>query len=137
MSLERFSERIARFLGTGRFIAWMTVVISAWVAWNTMLPQAWRFDRYPFIFLTFALSLQASYAAPLILLAQNRQGDADRARAEQDLGADLSTLTLVQRIAQHLGVPGDYTPGASASDCGRGGTSAIDPPSSAMPRITS
>ncbi|MGW4647480.1 DUF1003 domain-containing protein [Kitasatospora sp. NPDC004289] len=80
----KLSERIARFLGTGRFIVWMTVVIIAWVVWNTVGPVSWRFDDYPFIFLTLMLSLQASYAAPLILLAQNRQDDRDRVNMEQD-----------------------------------------------------
>ncbi|MFI2201498.1 DUF1003 domain-containing protein [Streptomyces sp. NPDC020192] len=80
----RLSERIARFLGTGRFIVWMTVVIIMWVLWNIVAPVALRFDQYPFIFLTLALSLQASYAAPLILLAQNRQDDRDRVNLEQD-----------------------------------------------------
>ncbi|WP_035798227.1 DUF1003 domain-containing protein [Kitasatospora mediocidica] len=80
----RFSERIARFLGTGRFIVWMTVVVVIWIGWNTLLPPKVRFDEYPFIFLTLVLSLQASYAAPLILLAQNRQDDRDRVNMEQD-----------------------------------------------------
>ncbi|MFD9791775.1 DUF1003 domain-containing protein [Streptomyces sp. NPDC059070] len=80
----RFSEKIARFLGTGRFIVWMTLVIILWVAWNIFAPPGLRFDEYPFIFLTLALSLQASYAAPLILLAQNRQDDRDRVTHEQD-----------------------------------------------------
>ncbi|MFF2775877.1 DUF1003 domain-containing protein [Streptomyces sp. NPDC058052] len=80
----RMSERIARFLGTGRFIVWMTVIIIAWVVWNVSAPQSLRFDTYPFIFLTLMLSLQASYAAPLILLAQNRQDDRDRVNLEQD-----------------------------------------------------
>ncbi|MFI7384301.1 DUF1003 domain-containing protein [Streptomyces sp. NPDC049813] len=80
----RLSERIARFLGTGRFIVWMTVLIIAWVAWNVAAPDHLRFDTYPFIFLTLMLSLQASYAAPLILLAQNRQDDRDRVNLEQD-----------------------------------------------------
>ncbi|WP_157531350.1 MULTISPECIES: DUF1003 domain-containing protein [unclassified Kitasatospora] len=80
----KLSERIARFLGTGRFIVWMTVVVVAWVVWNTLGPVSWRFDDYPFIFLTLMLSLQASYAAPLILLAQNRQDDRDRVNMEQD-----------------------------------------------------
>ncbi|WP_326688121.1 MULTISPECIES: DUF1003 domain-containing protein [unclassified Streptomyces] len=80
----RTSERIARFLGTGRFLVWMTIVIVAWVGWNVLAPDAWRFDGYPFIFLTLVLSLQASYAAPLILLAQNRQDDRDRVNLEQD-----------------------------------------------------
>ncbi|MGW1725596.1 DUF1003 domain-containing protein [Streptomyces sp. NPDC002306] len=80
----RLSERIARFLGTGRFIVWMTVVIIVWVVWNVSAPDPLRFDNYPFIFLTLMLSLQASYAAPLILLAQNRQDDRDRVNLEQD-----------------------------------------------------
>ncbi|WP_030684769.1 DUF1003 domain-containing protein [Streptomyces sp. NRRL B-1347] len=80
----RLSERIARFLGTGRFIVWMTVVIIMWVVWNVSAPESLRFDNYPFIFLTLMLSLQASYAAPLILLAQNRQDDRDRVTHEQD-----------------------------------------------------
>ncbi|MEU1848311.1 DUF1003 domain-containing protein [Streptomyces sp. NPDC019990] len=80
----RLSERIARFLGTGRFLVWMTAVIILWVAWNSLAPPHLRFDEYPFIFLTLMLSLQASYAAPLILLAQNRQDDRDRVNLEQD-----------------------------------------------------
>ncbi|MFG2637379.1 DUF1003 domain-containing protein [Streptomyces sp. NPDC048362] len=80
----RLSEKIARFLGTGRFIVWMTIVIIAWVVWNIAAPRQLRFDQYPFIFLTLMLSLQASYAAPLILLAQNRQDDRDRVNLEQD-----------------------------------------------------
>ncbi|MYQ48080.1 DUF1003 domain-containing protein [Streptomyces sp. SID4985] len=80
----RLSERIARFLGTGRFLVWMTVVIIVWVLWNIAAPAVVRFDPYPFIFLTLMLSLQASYAAPLILLAQNRQDDRDRVNLEQD-----------------------------------------------------
>ncbi|GHH90196.1 DUF1003 domain-containing protein [Streptomyces capillispiralis] len=80
----RLSERVARFIGTGRFLVWMTVVIILWVLWNVSAPRDLRFDEYPFIFLTLALSLQASYAAPLILLAQNRQDDRDRVNLEQD-----------------------------------------------------
>ncbi|MCH0564100.1 MULTISPECIES: DUF1003 domain-containing protein [unclassified Streptomyces] len=80
----RLSEKIARFLGTGRFIVWMTVAIVLWVLWNIAAPRELRFDQYPFIFLTLMLSLQASYAAPLILLAQNRQDDRDRVNLEQD-----------------------------------------------------
>jgi uncharacterized membrane protein len=80
----KLSERIARFIGTGRFLVWMTVVVIVWVLWNITAPGDLRFDEYPFIFLTLALSLQASYAAPLILLAQNRQADRDRVNLEQD-----------------------------------------------------
>lgn len=80
----RWSEGIARFMGTARFIVYMTVVILLWLGWNTLAPQAWRFDPYTFTFLTLLLSLQASYAAPLILLAQNRQADRDRLALEED-----------------------------------------------------
>ncbi|MEV0195401.1 DUF1003 domain-containing protein [Nonomuraea sp. NPDC050691] len=83
----RLSERIARFLGTARFIVYMTVVVAVWVAWNAIAPANLAFDPYPFIFLTLMLSLQASYAAPLILLAQNRQADRDRVQYEQDRAA--------------------------------------------------
>ncbi|MBV9026013.1 MAG: DUF1003 domain-containing protein [Streptomycetaceae bacterium] len=80
----RLSERVARFLGTGRFLVWMTVVLIAWVVWNTSAPSALRFDQYPFIFMNLGLSLQAAYAAPLILLAQNRQDDRDRVNLDRD-----------------------------------------------------
>jgi len=80
----RWSEGIARFMGTARFIVYMTVFIALWLGWNTLAPPAWRFDPYTFTFLTLMLSLQASYAAPLILLAQNRQADRDRLALEED-----------------------------------------------------
>ena len=81
----RFSERIARFIGTGRFLVYMTVFVIVWVIWNVVAEEL-IFDDYPFILLTLMLSLQASYAAPLILLAQNRQADRDRVQYEQDRG---------------------------------------------------
>jgi uncharacterized membrane protein len=95
----RVSERIARFLGTSRFLVYMTVFILLWLGWNTFAPTDARFDPYTFTFLTLLLSLQASYAAPLILLAQNRQDDRDRVNLAQDrdqnarLVADTEYLT--------------------------------------------
>jgi uncharacterized membrane protein len=80
----QWSENIARYMGTAKFIVYMTVVIAAWFAWNTLAPKDLRFDPYTFTFLTLILSLQASYAAPLILLAQNRQADRDRVSLEED-----------------------------------------------------
>lgn len=80
----KISERVARFIGSWRFIAYMTVFIIAWVSWNIWAPAELRPDTYPFIFLTLLLSLQASYAAPLILLAQNRQADRDRITYAED-----------------------------------------------------
>jgi uncharacterized membrane protein len=80
----RLSERIARFIGSWKFIAWMTVVIVSWLLWNIFAPDNLKPDPYPFIFLTLLLSLQASYAAPLILLAQNRQSDRDKVQYLED-----------------------------------------------------
>jgi uncharacterized membrane protein len=80
----RLSEGIARFMGTARFLVYMTVFILVWIGWNTLAPASLRFDPYTFTFLTLILSLQASYAAPLILLAQNRQADRDRLSLEED-----------------------------------------------------
>jgi uncharacterized membrane protein len=80
----RVSERIARFLGSWRFIGYMTGFIIAWVFWNSLGPKDLRFDEWQFIGLTLLLSLQASYAAPLILLAQNRQADRDRIQYQDD-----------------------------------------------------
>jgi len=80
----RWSEGIARFMGTAKFLVYMTVIIVLWIGWNTLAPKHARFDPYTFTFLTLILSLQASYAAPLILLAQNRQADRDRLSMEED-----------------------------------------------------
>ncbi|GAA2654515.1 DUF1003 domain-containing protein [Paractinoplanes durhamensis] len=80
----QWSENIARYMGTAQFIVWMTLVIAGWFLWNTLVPGDLRFDPYTFTFLTLILSLQASYAAPLILLAQNRQADRDRLTMEED-----------------------------------------------------
>ena len=83
-SFGRWSESIARFMGTAKFLVYMSVVILLWIGWNTLAPEGLRFDPYTFTFLTLILSLQASYAAPLILLAQNRQADRDRLTMEED-----------------------------------------------------
>ncbi|MDX3096013.1 DUF1003 domain-containing protein [Streptomyces sp. ME01-24h] len=98
----RLSEKIARLLGTGRFIVWMTVVIVAWVAWNALAPRHLRWDPYPFIFLTLVLSLQASYAAPLILLAQNRQDDRDRVNLEQDRKANERSIADTEYLTREV-----------------------------------
>ena len=83
-AVGRLSERFARFLGTAKFLVYMTVFVITWITWNTFAPADLRWDKYPFIFLTLILSLQASYAAPLILLAQNRQADRDRIALNED-----------------------------------------------------
>ncbi|HEY0470563.1 MAG TPA: DUF1003 domain-containing protein [Kribbella sp.] len=98
----RLSERIARFLGTGRFLVYMTATILFWVGWNIFAPDNLRFDKYPFIFLTLALSLQASYAAPLILLAQNRQESRDRVQYERDRDVDARSRADMEFLAREM-----------------------------------
>src|SRR3954471_5304353 len=97
-----FAEQFARFMGTARFLMWMTVVVIFWIAWNTLAPSDLRFDEYPFIFLTLILSLQASYAAPLILLAQNRQESRDRVVTEQDRQANARAHADMEFLAREV-----------------------------------
>lgn len=98
----RFSERIARFLGTARFLVYMTLFVGVWLLWNVTAPRSLEWDPYPFIFLTLILSLQASYAAPLILLAQNRQADRDRAETERDREVNARNLAETAFLAREL-----------------------------------
>jgi uncharacterized membrane protein len=97
----RFSEAIARFLGTGRFLFWQTMLVIAWIVLNTIgLIHHW--DPYPFILLNLAFSTQAAYAAPLILLAQNRQDDRDRANIDRDREVAARTQADTEFLAREL-----------------------------------
>jgi uncharacterized membrane protein len=98
-----FAEGFARFMGTARFLLWMTVTIILWVLWNSPLgPDRPRFDAYPFIFLTLMLSLQASYAAPLILLAQYRQEARDRVALERDRAQTAQSRADMDFLAREI-----------------------------------
>ena len=101
-TLGRLSERFARFIGTARFLVYMTIFVVAWIIWNAFGPSEFRFDEYPFIFLTLLLSLQASYAAPLILLAQNRQADRDRVTSQEDRSRDERNLAVTEYMVREL-----------------------------------
>jgi uncharacterized membrane protein len=97
----RFAEAIARFLGTGRFLVGQTVLVLGWIALNTLgIVKHW--DPYPFILLNLAFSTQAAYAAPLILLAQNRQDDRDRANIERDREVAARTQADTEFLAREL-----------------------------------
>ena len=98
----RFAENFARFMGTARFLIYMTLFVAVWLLWNWLAPGTLPFDDYPFIFLTLMLSLQASYAAPLILLAQNRQEDRDRVIAEQDRQANTRAHADMEFLAREM-----------------------------------
>jgi hypothetical protein len=100
--IGKLSERFARFLGTARFLVYMTVFVLSWVIWNAVAPLNLRFDDYPFIFLTLVLSLQASYAAPLILLAQNRQADRDRISLNEDRAQNARSIADTEYLTREL-----------------------------------
>ena len=97
----RFSERLARVLGTGKFLFWQTLLVVIWITLN-LFAASYRWDPYPFILLNLAFSTQAAYAAPLILLAQNRQDDRDRISLEEDRARALQTKADTEYIAREL-----------------------------------
>lgn len=100
----RFSEAFARAMGTSGFLIGMTVFVAVWLAWNTLAPRELQFDprEYNYTLLTLILSLQASYAAPLILLAQNRQDDRDRVQIEQDRQRAERNLADTEYLAREV-----------------------------------
>ncbi len=100
----RVSERFARAMGTGAFLIGITVVVLIWITWNTLAPKGLQFDprALNFTLLTLLLSLQASYAAPLILLAQNRQDDRDRVKFEQDRQRAEQNLADTEYLAREV-----------------------------------
>src|SRR3954467_3978841 len=100
-AVGRFAEGIARFLGTGRFLAVQTIIVILWIALNVFAVRL-QWDPYPFILLNLAFSTQAAYAAPLILLAQNRQADRDRVQAEEDRARAAITRADTEYVAREL-----------------------------------
>ncbi len=99
----RFSETIARFIGTARFLVYQTVFCAFWVFANSRFaPDSWHFDGAQLQLLTLILSLQAAYAAPLILLAQNRQADRDRISTESDRDTAFRTQADTEFLAREL-----------------------------------
>jgi uncharacterized membrane protein len=100
----RFSESIARYLGTARFLVWQSFIIVVWIAFNLLAPDAIQFDPWDrgLVLLTLVLSLQASYAAPLILLAQNRQEGRDRVQAELDRTVAERTQADTEFLAREI-----------------------------------
>ena len=100
----QFAESIARFLGTARFLVWQTGVIIVWIIWNLLVPRSWQFDPWDrgLVLLTLVLSLQASYAAPLILLAANRQESRDRSQSEVDRQVTERTQSDTEFLAREV-----------------------------------
>jgi uncharacterized membrane protein len=100
-AVGQFSESIARFLGTGRYLLWQTAIVIVWIALNLSAVKL-RWDPYPFILLNLAFSTQAAYAAPLILLAQNRQENRDRVALEEDRRRAEQTKADTEYLAREL-----------------------------------
>jgi uncharacterized membrane protein len=100
-AVGQFSESIARFLGTGRYLLWQTVIVIFWICLNLFAVKL-RWDPYPFILLNLAFSTQAAYAAPLILLAQNRQENRDRVALEEDRRRAEQTKSDTEYLAREL-----------------------------------
>lgn len=100
----RFSEAFARAMGTPWFLIGMTIFVTVWLVFNTVAPEEIQFDPRltNFTLLTLILSLQASYAAPLILLAQNRQDDRDRVQIEQDRQRAERNLNDTEYLAREV-----------------------------------
>ncbi|WP_027502674.1 DUF1003 domain-containing protein [Rhodococcus sp. UNC363MFTsu5.1] len=100
-AVGRVGERFARFLGTGRYLAIQTIVVVVWIVLNVFAVRL-RWDPYPFILLNLAFSTQAAYAAPLILLAQNRQENRDRVSLEEDRARAEQTKADTEFLAREL-----------------------------------
>ena len=100
-SFGRFAERLARFLGTGRYIVGQTIMVILWISLN-LAAVSLRWDPYPFILLNLAFSTQAAYAAPLILLAQNRQADRDKDEIERDREVNARSLAEAEFLAREI-----------------------------------
>lgn len=102
--MGRLSEAFARGMGTPWFLVGMTVIVAVWLTYNTLAPESAQFDPrvQNFTLLTLILSLQASYAAPMILLAQNRQDDRDRVQIEQDRQRAERNLADTEYLAREV-----------------------------------
>jgi uncharacterized membrane protein len=100
-AVGRVSESIARFLGTGRYLTIQTIIVIVWIALNVFAVSL-QWDPYPFILLNLAFSTQAAYAAPLILLAQNRQENRDRVSLEEDRARAEQTKADTEFLAREL-----------------------------------
>lgn len=98
----KFAETFARFMGTAKFIGYMTVFVIIWITINVISIFGLDWDPYPFILLNLFFSTQASYAAPLILLAQNRQEARDRVTQEQDREATTQSHADMEFLAREV-----------------------------------
>lgn len=98
---QRLADSVATGMGSWRFIIWQTIIVAIWMILNTI---AWKYhwDLYPFILLNLVFSTQAAYAAPIIMMAQNRQNDRDRAQADADYRTNCEAKEEIEELQKRL-----------------------------------
>jgi uncharacterized membrane protein len=99
---QRLADSVANGMGSWKFIIWQTVIVAAWMALNVILIATHRWDPYPYILLNLVFSTQAAYAAPIIMMAQNRQNDRDRAQADADYKTNCEAKNEIEELQKRL-----------------------------------
>lgn len=99
---QRLADSVANGMGSWRFIIWQTIIVVAWMALNVILIATHRWDPYPYILLNLVFSTQAAYAAPIIMMAQNRQSDRDRAQADADYKTNCEAKNEIEELQKRL-----------------------------------
>jgi uncharacterized membrane protein len=99
---QKLADSVATGMGSWRFIIWQTIIVAIWMTLNVILIVAHRWDSYPFILLNLVFSTQAAYAAPIIMMAQNRAGDRDRAQADADYKTNCEAKEEIEQLQKRL-----------------------------------
>ncbi|HEY9000265.1 MAG TPA: DUF1003 domain-containing protein [Mucilaginibacter sp.] len=99
---QRLADSVANGMGSWKFIIWQTIIVVAWMALNVVLIATHRWDPYPYILLNLVFSTQAAYAAPIIMMAQNRQSDRDRAQADADYKTNCEAKEEIEELQKRL-----------------------------------
>lgn len=99
---QRLADSVATGMGSWRFIIWQTIIVALWMTLNVILIRAHQWDSYPFILLNLVFSTQAAYAAPIIMMAQNRQNDRDRAQADADYKTNCEAKEEIEELQKRL-----------------------------------
>jgi len=101
---QRLADSVANGMGSWKFIIWQTIIVAVWMILNVILAVTHRWDGYPFILLNLVFSTQAAYAAPIIMMAQNRQSDRDRAQADADYKTNCEAKDEIEELQKRLNV---------------------------------
>ena len=99
---QRLADSVANGMGSWKFIIWQTIIVAVWMILNVVLIATHRWDPYPYILLNLVFSTQAAYAAPIIMMAQNRQNDRDRAQADADYKTNCEAKDEIEELQKRL-----------------------------------